>query len=171
LNGEQIKIRPLRQDDFERLNEIRVSKGVFENILALDTETLAETIDYFTDNSNPKSKYTYIAEKRAGDQQIVAGYIRLLVDKDIRRKHKGRISIAVAKEFQSTGIGGMLFDYIINLAQNWLMLKKLELTVLVNNTKAVNLYKAKGFEIEGTLKGDTVVNGKYEDVYIMGKFL
>ena len=63
VEWEQIKIRPLRQDDFERLNEIRVSKGVFENILALDTETLAETIDYFTDNSNPKSKYTYIAEK------------------------------------------------------------------------------------------------------------
>jgi len=51
------------------------------------------------------------------------------------------------------------------------MLKKLELTVLVKNTKAINLYKSKGFEIEGTLKADTVVNGQYEDVYFMSKFL
>jgi putative acetyltransferase len=169
MEDNEVRIRPLRETDFRRLNEIRTSRGVFEYILSLDNETLLQTISYFTDE--PFLKYTYIAEKPFDGQDVVAGYIRLCIDREIRRRHKGKISVAVANEFQCIGIGGKLFDFIINLAENWLMLKKLELTVMVKNIKAINMYKSKGFEIEGTLKADTVVNGQYEDVCLMSKLL
>ncbi|HBQ43710.1 MAG TPA: hypothetical protein DD724_05565, partial [Lactobacillus acetotolerans] len=114
MENNEVKIRPLRETDFERLNEIRVSRGVFEYILSLDNETLPQTISYFTDDID--LKYTYIVEKSCDGQEVVTGYIRLCLDQDVRRRHKGKISIAVSNEFQCAGIGSKLFDFIINLA-------------------------------------------------------
>lgn len=168
MKTDEINIRPLYESDLIRLNEIRRSIGVYEYILSLKDETLSDTISYFTENK--QFKHTYIAEKSYNGQAIVVGYIRLCIDEDARRRHKGKLSIAIASEYQCNGIGGRLLDIVIDLAFNWLMLKKIELVVLTKNTKAINLYKTKGFEIEGTLKFDTVVNGKYEDVYVMSKF-
>jgi putative acetyltransferase len=65
-------------------------------------------------------------------------------------------------------VGTKLFNEAIDLAENWLMLRKLELTVLETNKHGIELYKKMGFKVEGISKEDTVVNGRYEDVVFMG---
>lgn len=155
-------IRSLKQSDIEELNKIRRSKGVFETILSLQDETLCETKAYFLDNLD--NAHTFIAES----ERIIVGYIKLVIDDEKRKKHKARISIAIHPDYQGNGIGSRLFKEIIDLAENWLMLRKLELTVLEKNQKGIDLYKKYGFEIEGVSREDTVVNGRYENVIHMG---
>lgn len=48
---------------------------------------------------------------------------------------------------------------------------RLELTVLVDNTVGVALYKKMGFEIEGRKRQSLQVNGSYVDEYYMSKLL
>ena len=48
-------------------------------------------------------------------------------------------------------------------------MKRLELTVEVTNTIAINLYKRQGFVIEGTKKNTMFVDGVFVDEYMMAK--
>lgn len=49
--------------------------------------------------------------------------------------------------------------------------KRLELMVITENIRAVNLYKKSGFKIEGLREISTLINGKYYDEYYMAKLL
>src|SRR5665647_946307 len=97
MENDEVIIRALYESDFECLNEIRKSKGVSEYILSLDDETLSQTISYFTDKQY--NKHNYIAEKLCEGRNVVVGYLRLCLDEDIRKRHKGKISIAIANEY------------------------------------------------------------------------
>lgn len=50
------------------------------------------------------------------------------------------------------------------------MLARVGLEVIVDNENGLNLYKKLGFEIEGTKKYAVIRDGKFEDVYIMGRY-
>jgi putative acetyltransferase len=86
-----------------------------------------------------------------------------------RRKHAGGIGMAVHDDFQGQGVGTALLQAAVELADHWLNLRRLELTVCVDNEPAVRLYKKCGFVIEGTLRQHTFREGQYVDVYYMAR--
>jgi putative acetyltransferase len=86
-----------------------------------------------------------------------------------RRKHAGGLGMAVRDDFQGQGVGTALMQAAIDLADNWLNLQRLELTVFVDNEPAVRLYKKCGFEVEGTLRRHSFRAGQYKDVYYMAR--
>lgn len=157
-----VDIRSFSTEDVKELNKIRRSEGVFETILSLKDETIDQTYNYFTGDSI----HTFIAEDKT--QEKIVGYIKLVIDEEKRRRHKANISVAIHNDYQGNGVGSKLFAEVIDLSKNWLMLRKLELTVLETNNRGLELYKKMGFQVEGISKEDTVVNGKYEDVVFMG---
>lgn len=59
---------------------------------------------------------------------------------------------------------------ILDLADKWLMLVRVELTAFVENECAVKLYKSLGFEIEGIRKYGGIRDGKYADEYLMARY-
>lgn len=103
-------------------------------------------------------------------QKKVIGAISLNISPIPRTRHSGSIGIMVHKDYQGEGIGKALFSKIIDLADNWLKLMRLELTVFVDNERAINLYKSFGFEIEGRKKYAVIRNGEYADEYIMARY-
>lgn len=165
----KVLIRPIRQADVPALSTIRSDSCVARSILSVTTETEEQTSRYFFEQE--ALKFTFIAQVESDTGPSVGGYVRLLLNADQRKRHIGKISIAVAPVCQRQGVGGVLMDYIIELADSWFCLKKLALTVLKGNKGAVELYKAKGFELEGLLRMDIVVDGIPADVYTMGKYL
>lgn len=86
-----------------------------------------------------------------------------------RRRHAGQIGMAVRDDWQGKGVGTALMEAAIDLADNWLNLKRLELEVFVDNTSAIRLYEKCGFTIEGTLVGYAFRNGQYVDTHIMAR--
>lgn len=72
-----------------------------------------------------------------------------------RRRHVASIGISVHDDFHGRGIGTALMAALVDTADNWLDLKRLELTVYVDNAPAIRLYRKFGFEVEGTRRGDT----------------
>ncbi len=60
-------------------------------------------------------------------------------------------------------------ETILDVADNWLMLVRIELEVFADNEKAIALYKKYGFEIEGKIRMAAIRNGEYVDEYKMGR--
>ena len=86
-----------------------------------------------------------------------------------RRRHVGYIGMAVRDDWQGKGVGTALMAAIVDLADNWLGYRRLELTVYTDNGAAVALYRKFGFELEGTLRDYSYRNGEYVDAYTMAR--
>jgi putative acetyltransferase len=87
-----------------------------------------------------------------------------------RRQHAAAIGMTVRDDFQGQGVGTALLQAAIDLADNWLNLRRLELEVYTDNEPAVRLYTQAGFVIEGTLRQYAFRAGQYVDVYAMARF-
>jgi putative acetyltransferase len=57
----------------------------------------------------------------------------------------------------------------MDLADNWLNLRRLELEVYTDNEPAIRLYERFGFEREGTLRQHAFRAGRYVDSYLMAR--
>ena len=86
-----------------------------------------------------------------------------------RRSHVGRVWLCVHDDFQRRGIGAALVTALIDAADNWLNLRRLELTVYVDNEAAIRLYEKFGFEIEGRRRSDCFRDGLFVDSYAMAR--
>jgi putative acetyltransferase len=79
------------------------------------------------------------------------------------------IGMAVPSPWQGKGIGSALLAALIDLADNWLNVTRLELTVYTDNTRAISLYRKFGFEIEGTHRAYALRAGAYVDAHAMAR--
>jgi putative acetyltransferase len=89
--------------------------------------------------------------------------------KSPRRKHVGYVGMAVHDKWHARGVGTALMHAIIELAEKWLNLTRLELSVWIDNEPALRLYKKLGFEIEGTQRKFAFRDGAYVDAYAMAR--
>jgi L-phenylalanine/L-methionine N-acetyltransferase len=117
-----------------------------------------------------------LAEPEEGRFSLVAlvegqaiGHLGLSTEQRPRRKHAGGIGMSVHDDFQGRGVGTALLTAAVDMADHWLNLQRLELTVLVDNEPAIRLYKKCGFEIEGTLRRHSFRAGQYVDVFYMAR--
>lgn len=101
------------------------------------------------------------------DGQIV-GSLNFSGGKRPRTRHTGELGMSVRKSFWSLGIGSKLMDALIAWARESSVVTKLNLRVRTDNDRAISLYLRKGFIVEGTIRRDFHVNGKYFDHYWMG---
>jgi putative acetyltransferase len=86
-----------------------------------------------------------------------------------RRAHVRHLGITVRSEFQGKGVGNALMEALVGLADNWLNVSRLELTVFTDNERAIALYRKHGFEVEGTHKAYALRAGTWADVYSMAR--
>ena len=86
-----------------------------------------------------------------------------------RMRHVASIGMAVRDEWQGKGVGTALMQAVIDLADNWLNLSRIELRVYTDNTPAIALYEKFGFEIEGTHRRFAHRDGEYVDAHVMAR--
>jgi len=117
-----------------------------------------------------------MAEQPEGDFVLVAladgrfaGFAGLHATGKGRRAHAMHLGITVGGEFQGRGIGTALMKALVDLADGWLNVFRLELTVFSDNQRAIALYKRFGFAIEGTHRAYALRDGVYADTYSMAR--
>jgi RimJ/RimL family protein N-acetyltransferase len=104
------------------------------------------------------------------EQGLLVGYLAALGGSYARNKHEVYIVVGILEAFTSRGIGTALFQQLDAWAHRH-HIHRLELTVMVHNTRGVGLYQKMGFEIEGVKKDSLFVDGIFVDEYYMGKIL
>lgn len=161
-------IRPVRPEDAEALNEIRRMDGVRENVLGIISERAVRSEEFI--RGAGENDHLLVAEVKDNGIAKAVGLVGLHVKGNQRLRHSANIGIMVHADYQGKGIGTALLKKVLDLADNWLMLVRLELTAFVENEGAVRLYKSLGFEIEGTKRYAAIRNGKYADEYLMARY-
>jgi L-phenylalanine/L-methionine N-acetyltransferase len=86
-----------------------------------------------------------------------------------RRKHVGMIGIAVDESYQGRGIGTKLMEAIVDLADNWYNLARLELQVYDDNLAGIHLYEKFGFAVEGSHRAYAFREGNYVNALTMAR--
>lgn len=114
----------------------------------------------------PDSVYSLVATV---DNEVVGNLGLHTLVQNPRRSHVGEIGMSVRDDWQGKGIGTALMQTATDLADKWLNLKRLELTVFVDNPPAIALYRKFGFEQEGLLRGYAFRDGVFVDAYTMAR--
>ncbi|MDQ0888617.1 ribosomal protein S18 acetylase RimI-like enzyme [Paenibacillus sp. V4I9] len=170
VNGLNYTIRSTIETYAKDLSELRLQiDGETEN---LDRERGESFIDVsgfeqliHTDTLSPRNLFLVaVADKRiVGFSRCEGTYLK-------RFSHKVEFGVCVLKDFWGYGIGKNLLKESIAWADSN-DIKKITLNVLETNTKAIELYKRLGFEIEGILKKDKILSdGEYYNTIVMGRF-
>ena len=117
-----------------------------------------------------------LTKSGAGDHLLVAeiegevvGVIGLHTSSRPRVNHKAEVGMMVHDDWQGKGVGAALMRAVIELADKWLNLTRIELTVFTDNESAIALYRKFGFEIEGTLRKYAFRDGEFVDAFAMGR--
>lgn len=157
-----VKIRAARADDCHDIYELFACTGVVRNTLQLPYVSLdkrkAQLQSLSADN------YALVAEL---DGKVVGSI-------DISRKrnrlvHVASLGMAVHDDYQNRGIGAELMKAALDLTDNWLNIRRVELDVYTDNLPAVHLYEKFGFAREGVRKGLAFREGEYVDAYHMAR--
>jgi L-phenylalanine/L-methionine N-acetyltransferase len=122
-----------------------------------------------------EARQTRFAARTAGQTSLAAviagrtvGMI-FLGREENRRSHVGSIGMAVHDAYAGRGVGTALMAAVVDLADNWLQLKRLELSVYADNVRAIALYERFGFEREGLSRAFAWRDGAYADSLAMAR--
>ncbi|MFD2239274.1 GNAT family N-acetyltransferase [Aureimonas populi] len=157
-----VKIRATSIEDAEDIFVIYNQPAFRSGTLALPYESF-ETVRKWLEPSSPR---VLNLSAELDGRVVGAAALRPFFG---RRAHAAEFWIAVHEDFNGRGIGSRLMEAIIDTADNWLNVTRIEMTVFTDNERAIALYRKFGFEIEGTHKAATFRNGAFEDVHCMAR--
>ncbi|MCV0428954.1 MAG: GNAT family N-acetyltransferase [Roseibium sp.] len=86
-----------------------------------------------------------------------------------RRGHAAGLGMGVHDDYCGRGIGGAILAELLDIADNWMDIRRIELTVFIDNVAAIRLYERFGFETEGTFKSFAFRDGVYVDAHSMAR--
>lgn len=104
-----------------------------------------------------------------GDLQVVASAGLHPAGPALRRRHVMYLGISVAPEAQGQGVGHALMAALCDWADRWGQVLRLELTVFVDNPRAIALYQRHGFVQEGRHQGYALRDGAFVDIFSMAR--
>jgi putative acetyltransferase len=102
-------------------------------------------------------------------QGTVIGNIGLEQFSRVRRSHAGSFGMGVAVAWQGKGVGSKLLAAALDVADNWMNLQRVELSVYADNEAAIGLYRKFGFETEGLFRDYAVRDGRLVDTLSMAR--
>jgi putative acetyltransferase len=161
---EGLHIRRVEPDDAPAIHEIYRGPRAFGGTLQLPYPSLADWKKRLAEFGD--SAYGLVAEV---DGQVVGMLSLHTFPNRPRRRHAAGLGMGVHDDWQGKGVGTALMRAGVDLADNWLNLRRLELEVYTDNAPGVRLYERFGFEREGLLRQYSFRDGAYVDAYLMAR--
>jgi ribosomal protein S18 acetylase RimI-like enzyme len=161
-----VVIRPITLADVEQFN--RVTDVVFrerEFMAYVEGFPLDECASFVARNlrlGNPQ----FVAD----DGGRIVGWVDIQRETRPIHAHVGQLGIGVLPGYRGRGIGHRLMRAALDAARA-AGFEKVELNVYGRNTRAAALYRRLGFVHEGTRVRAKKLDGRYDDVHIMGMLL
>ncbi|WP_199153154.1 GNAT family N-acetyltransferase [Chromobacterium sp. ASV23] len=159
------RIRHAELNDAAALRELMADASVVRNTLQMPHPSLS----HWQKNIQRllgEGRYQLVCVDAAGRLLGHGGLWRLGGE---RQRHGAGLGIAVRREWQGKGVGSALMAAMMDLADNWLGLQRIELGVYPDNAAAIALYRKFGFETEARLRAHSLREGEYWDTLLMAR--
>lgn len=164
---EALRFRAVRPDDAPALAAIYAQPEVARQTLGLPHVDVSEWQKRIGSHDPAAGRWLLVAEDIASGQLLAQATLQR--HHNPRRAHAGWIALMVDAHWHGRGIGTALMNHVLDLADRWLSLRRLELEVNADNLPAVRLYERLGFVVEGTLRGYALRDGQLIDVLAMAR--
>lgn len=159
-----IVVRAMEPEDIDMVSEIMNMPHTQGGTLQLPYTSRAYRRQRMGEPAKPDQLIALVAEIEGRIVGQAALHVR-----DRRERHSAGVGIAVHDAFHGQGVGTALMTALLDVADNWLGLIRVDLQVYIDNAPAIALYKKCGFEVEGTLRKCAIRNGQYVDAYAMAR--
>lgn len=160
----EFTIRPVCPEDAGALHALRLTPGVMENLLSVPSWRLEDARSYLSGLGPDDHEFAAVSP-----EGILLGEAGLSVCPRPRLRHVGSLGIMVRPDIQGRGVGAALMETLLDLADRWLLLVRVELEVFTDNQRAIRLYERFGFQREGVKRMGAVRLGQYADLCLMAR--
>jgi L-phenylalanine/L-methionine N-acetyltransferase len=162
-----IKIRRVRTTDAEAMARLMGDPDTLGNLLQLPYPSIEAWRARLAEWDQPgRNDLLLVAE---ADGLLIGNAGLDAIGRAVRRRHVMGLGITVDKAWHGRGVGTQLMQALLDAADRWLGVLRIELTVYTDNAAAIALYRKFGFEIEGTLRAFALRNGRYVDALAMAR--
>ena len=171
-NGKTVDIRPARTEDAEALIQVMTLADSQSRFLGRNPGEFSATVEKERElierkTSNPDGAFC-VAEYEG---RVVGLCSVHLIRKGERFRHRAAASFVLLQECWGQGIGGRMMQYCLSWCREK-GLMQLELDVVKDNERALNMYRSFGFEITGAFPNALKYpDGTFADEYRMVKML
>ncbi|MCV9999164.1 GNAT family N-acetyltransferase [Pararhizobium sp. YC-54] len=157
-----VHIRASRPGDHEQIAVVLNQPGVRRGTLRLP-------------HTSPEQVRSFLERPSDGGLQLVAERDGIIVGaaglhrQTGRRHHAAVLGMSIHDAYHRQGIGKALLLDLMDAADNWLNIIRIELTVFTDNAAAIALYETAGFEAEGVHRAYAFRDGAFADVLAMAR--
>lgn len=168
-NGLEVFLRPELHSDTEMLWEMfsTLSKESLSNLVHPFTR---ERIEGWTSSIDYSKNLPILALTQNHEKKRIIGSASLSFHSQEAIRHKAELGITVHDSCQNQGLGTIMVQHLLKIAQ-MKGLRKVYLRVDTQNFRAIHVYEKCGFKIEAKLEKEDYVNGRFRDDYRMATFL
>ncbi len=163
MTTKKFLIRPLHPNDTNALHNIMTHPAAAEMLLKTPTTEMSEIAEW-VEKISPY-EHRLVIEKEGA----VIGFGNLTQAQNARLFHSAGLNIMIHPDQWRQGAGTAVTNALLNIADNWLDLKRIQAAVFTHNSAAVNLFKKAGFKTEGTRRMVAFGAGKWQDDYLMAR--
>lgn len=164
IDGQHVKIRALETEDFQEIWKMKNEAEIIfweGHAFSMSYEKFKKIyMGYF--ESDTVLMQT-IVEKETNN---IIGTLKIYLNWKDRNVELG---ITLSKKYWGKGYGTDSIVSATNYLFNWLMIKRVQATILTSNNGSRAMFKKAGFEEEGILRQARVHNGVYTDVVMASK--
>ena len=160
---DDVLVRPIREEDAADIYAIISQPVVSRTMVFTPSIEFGDTLEWV--QKKDLHSHRLVAEL---DGRVV-GLGDLTAITRARRSHTGEMGLMVHPEYWNRRVGTALMAGILNIADNWLNLQRVELEVFEENSTAVKLYENFGFEKECHKRNAIFGNGRYLNEFFMAR--
>jgi putative acetyltransferase len=164
MDDAPITIRSAEPDDAAAIAALLGQDGVYDGLLQTPLSPNAARLEYHQKVEPRECRIVAVA-----GGEVVGSAGLHMSGLGLRRAHVRNLGICVATAWQGRGIGRKLLAALIDWADNWGQVLRIELHVHADNARAKALYESMGFVEEGRHKGFSLTNGRFLDSFSMAR--
>jgi len=162
-----IAVRRARVDDAAAIARLMDDPAVYPGLMQMPYASEEAQRARLAESLAPGKADVLLVAERGGE--VVGSSGMHPAGASPRRRHVMVIGISVRADAQGQGVGTALMQAMCDVADRWIGLLRLELSVYVDNERAIALYRRFGFEIEGRHRGYVLRDGVFVDAFAMAR--
>lgn len=160
-----VRLRPPEERDAGAIQSLRNDELTRGSLGGFSVGYSTRDVNEWLERHRVRADEVVWAVATVGDDECIGHTGLYNLDQRVRRAEFG---IVLARPNTGRGIGRTVTTAVLSFGFRELNLRRIYLSVLANNERAIRLYRAMGFVEEGRLREDQYRGGEYRDVLMMG---